>query len=65
MRPLAQRLNDSERGSAEWTAAAPGSLTPTMRVSDESSLDADVVRSMVISHLTEAPPAWDPYSARS
>ncbi|HZX56646.1 MAG TPA: DUF6687 family protein, partial [Ilumatobacteraceae bacterium] len=64
MRPLADRLMDSERGSAEWTAQAPGSLTPTMRVSGESSLDAALVRKMVISHLTSAPPAWDPYARK-
>ena len=64
MRPLAERLTDSERGSAEWTAAAPGSLTPTMQVRGESTLDADVVRNMVIAHLTASPPAWDPYAPK-
>jgi hypothetical protein len=64
MRPLAERLMDSERGSAEWTAAAPGSLTPTMLVRGESTLDADVVRKMVLGHLTASPPAWDPYAPK-
>jgi hypothetical protein len=63
MRPLAERLMEAERGSAKWTADRPGSLTPTMRVSDESSLDADVVRNVIVSHLADAPGAWDPYSA--
>jgi len=65
MRPLAERLTDSEGDSAQWTAGAPGTLTPTMTVSGESSLDPDVVRTMVVSHLADAPPAWDPYSPRT
>ncbi len=61
MRPLAERLTEGERHSASWTASAPGSLTPTMRVEAESSLDQVVVREKVIDHLRHAPPAWDPY----
>jgi len=64
MRPLAERLTDSELQSATWTAAPPGSLTPTMRVSGESSLGSEIVEKMVVSHLSAAPPAWDPYAAR-
>jgi hypothetical protein len=63
MRPLAERLTDSELQSATWTGARPGSLTPTMRLSGESSLSPDIVTKMVVSHLSEAPPA-DPYAAR-
>jgi hypothetical protein len=58
MRPLAQQLNEREQGSASWSSAAPGSLTPTMRVDGESSLDAGVVREQVIAHLRSAPAAW-------
>src|SRR4029079_5541560 len=65
MRPLAERLTERETGSARWVAAAPGSLTPTMTVSEESSLDHDVVRAMIVAHLNEAPPAWDPYKPHS
>lgn len=63
MRPLAEQLTDRERHSATWAAAAPGSLTPTMRVNGESSLDHAVVRDAVIAHLRTSPPAWDPYRA--
>jgi hypothetical protein len=65
MRPLAHRLTDVEQHSAAWSAAAPGSLTPTMRVDGESSLGPTVVREMIVGHLRSAPPAWDPYIARS
>ena len=65
MRPLAERLTASERHSASWTAAAPGSLTPTMRVAEESSLDPLEMRGMVVDHLRHAAPAWDPYASKS
>ena len=65
MRPLADRLSDNEQRSAAWKASAPGSLTPTMRVEGESSLDPSAVREMVVGHLRTAPPAWDPYIART
>ena len=65
MRPLAERLTEAERHSASWTASAPGSLTPTMRVEAESSLDQVVVRELVIDHLRHAAPAWDPYRANT
>lgn len=62
MRPLADSLNERERGSAQWSAAAPGGLTPTLRVADDSSLGPEVVRDMVAAHLRRSPPAWNPYS---
>ena len=62
MRPLADRLSANETGSATWTASAPGSLTPTLRVVEESSLPPHVIREMVVSHLRVAPAAWDPYA---
>jgi hypothetical protein len=65
MRPLAERLTAIERRSTVWTSSAPGSLTPTMRVDDESSTEPSVVREMVVAHLRSAPPAWDPYAAKT
>jgi hypothetical protein len=62
MRPLAEQLNECESGAATWTASRPGSLTPTLRVEPESSLDSAVVRGMVAAHLRDSPAAWDPYS---
>ena len=62
MRPLADRLSENESGSATWTASAPGSLTPTLRVVEESTLASGVVREMVVSHLRVALAAWDPYA---
>lgn len=63
MRPLAQRLTAAEESSATWSAGAPGGLTPTMEVDGHSSLDADIVRRMVIDHLRAGTAAWDPYAA--
>jgi hypothetical protein len=62
MRPLAEMLTGGERESAKWTASQPGSLTPVLRVDGESSLDSEVVRQMVIAHLRDSPPAWNPYA---
>jgi hypothetical protein len=61
MRPLAQELTAHESGSATWSAGAPGGLTPILRVESESSIESDVVQAMVIAHLRDSPPAWDPY----
>ncbi len=63
MRPLAERLIERETNSAPWSASAPGSLTPSLWVDGESSLDAGVVRDMVAAHLRDSVPAWDPCSA--
>ena len=63
MRPLVDRLMDAERGSGVWTADSPGSLTPTLRVDSESTVASDVVRNLVIDHLRQSPPAWNPYVA--
>ena len=62
MRPLAELLTAGERDSVKWTASQPGSLTPTLRVDGESSLDSQVVRDMVFAHLRDSPPAWNPYA---
>jgi hypothetical protein len=63
MRPLAEWLTDRESGAASWSAAAPGSLTPTMQVDGESSLDQQTVRDLVVAHLRQSAAAWDPYAA--
>jgi hypothetical protein len=63
MHPLAEQLTAIERASAGWTASAPGSLTPTLAVEGESSLDSKVVRDAVVAHLRKSPPAWDPYGS--
>jgi hypothetical protein len=65
MRPLAERLTESEHGSAQWAASAPGGLTPSLHAEGESSIDSGVVRAMVETHLRTSPPAWDPYSSPS
>ena len=62
MRPLAEQLSNSERES-QWSASGPGSLTPTLRVDGESSLEPALVRKMVVGHLRSSTPAWNPYSA--
>jgi hypothetical protein len=64
MRPLAEQLSATEKRSTKWTSSAPGSLTPTLRVDGESSLEPDVVRKMLVHHLRTSPPAWDPYSSQ-
>ena len=61
MRPLADHLSEREAHGARWVAGAPGSLTPSMRVQGESSLPAIDVRDLVIGHLRNSPPAWNPY----
>lgn len=62
VRPLAAELTAAEHRGATWTASPPSALTPAMTVTDESSLDADVVIRHLTRHLVAAPPAWDPYA---
>ena len=62
MRPLAEQLTAHESGAEKWSASAPGSLTPIMRVDGESSTGPDVLSAMVVAHLRTSPPAWDPYA---
>ena len=62
MHPLAESLTARERGSARWSADAPGSLTPMLRVTDESSIEPEILREMVVAHLRNSAPAWNPYS---
>ncbi len=61
LRPLAEELTAAETGPEFWTASRPGSLTPELTHGGESSLDADVVLSLVRRHLASQPAAWDPY----
>lgn len=51
MRPLADRLNDAESGSAVWSGGSPGSLSPEMSCDGESSLDPATVTDAVTAHL--------------
>lgn len=59
--PLAEELSAAESGSVTWTASEPSSLTPELRHDGESSIDAEMVLSLVRRHLSSQPPAWDPY----
>jgi len=64
--PLAERLQDEERGDATWTADAVGSLTPRLTSgAGDSSIDRDRFLDLLISHLGTAPPAWDPFQPKS
>ncbi len=60
MRPLAEQLTAHESGAEKWSASAPGSLTPIMRVDGESSTGPDVLSAMVVAHLRTSPPAGTP-----
>jgi hypothetical protein len=61
--PLAERLQDAERGDARWTAEPVGSLTPRLTSGDgASSLAPDRFVALLAEHLVTAPPAWDPFA---
>jgi len=60
--PLAEHL--SAEDGATWWSSAPSDLTPELATDPEgtgSSLDPRRLTAEVVRHLTEAPPAWDPY----
>lgn len=59
--PLAEELTSLESRSGAWTASAPSVLTPVLRSSTDSSLDAPTVTAAVVNHLRSSPPAWNPY----
>jgi hypothetical protein len=62
--PLAERLQDAERGEARWTAEPVGSLTPRLSSGHgPSSLAPDRSVALLAEHLAVAPPAWDPFAA--
>jgi hypothetical protein len=62
--PLARRLTEEERGTAQWVADGPGTLVAGLGVADgdESSLTPDHVRRAIESYLGRAPVAWAPAS---
>lgn len=61
LRPLAEELTAAESGAVTWTASEPASLTPELKHDGESSIDAEMVVSLVRRHLASQPAAWDPY----
>jgi hypothetical protein len=65
MAPLAERLTAGEAGAVTWIADAFSTMTPSMAPQGESSLDATEVVDALVDHLRAAPPAWDPYEART
>ena len=61
--PLADRLQDEERGDATWTATAVSTLVPRLRSGDgDSSIRPVRFVELLVDHLATAPPAWDPFS---
>ena len=64
--PLAARLQDEERADAAWSASPVSGLTPRLTSgADDSSIAPDRFVELLVEHLRTAPPAWDPYAARS
>jgi hypothetical protein len=61
--PLADALNGEELSGGRWIAEASGGLTPRLYLSEaeQTSLGPAEFTSRVRDHLTNAPPAWDPY----
>lgn len=59
--PLAERLNDEEAGGT-WTATPVGGLIPVLTVGGESSIAPARFTDLVVAHLRDAPPAWDPFA---
>jgi hypothetical protein len=60
--PLADRLQDEERGDAVWSATPVGGLVPHLRSGDgDSSIDRDGFLTLLTDHLRDAPPAWHPF----
>ena len=65
LRLLAAALQEIEPTDVEWSADAPGALTPTLRhTGDESGIVPVVLRREVEHFLASSPPAWDPYAGR-
>ncbi len=61
LRPLAEVLTSMESGGEVWTAAGPGSLTPKLCHTGQSSIAAEEVEARVKNHLRKQPPAWNPF----
>jgi hypothetical protein len=64
--PLAARLQDAERGDATWQATPVSALTPrlTSTGGDSSTARAQFI-DMLVDHLHNAPPAWNPFEPRT
>jgi hypothetical protein len=65
--PLAERLTAAEEANGatvHWAAERVSALTPMLAptAGQESSLPPATVRTLVETHLRQAPPAWDPYA---
>ncbi len=61
LRPLAEMLTSLETRSETWRATGPGSLTPELTHSGESSLKPGHLLSLLNQHLRSQPAAWNPY----
>jgi hypothetical protein len=61
LRVLATRLDEVE-GQAVWHADAPGSLTPELAPTGTTTLSLDHFLAETRRFLTDAHPAWDPFS---
>lgn len=61
--PLAGELSAAEPSSVVWAADGVGSIVTGMRPEPDgtSGLDPDTLRAAVVSYLTRAPGAWDPF----
>jgi hypothetical protein len=61
LRVLASRLDDVE-GRAAWHADAPGSLTPTLAPTGDTSLSLERFLAQTRRFLAHATPAWNPFT---
>ena len=61
---LADRLNELESSGGKWNFEGVGGLTPRLRLieADESSLEPATFISELVAFLSDAEPAWDPWS---
>jgi hypothetical protein len=59
---LAEELNELET-VGRWVFDGVGALTPRLHLvgADESTVDKDRFEAMLNRHLSESPPAWNPY----
>jgi hypothetical protein len=59
---LAAELNGLET-AGRWVFDGVGALTPRLHLvgADESAIETDRFEAMLNRHLSESPPAWDPY----
>jgi hypothetical protein len=65
LQPLAETLQDEERGDAQWSADPVGALTPRLTSGDgTSSIPAPRFLNLLRNHLATAAVAWDPFAPR-